>query len=132
HINADIADATLRYLDATEDADFEKEHATELLVETARLWMSLGHHDVHGGFRIDGVTGPDEYSAIADNNVYTNLMAQRNLRGAVDVVARHPDVAERLGVTQREARDWETCAGCVVVPYDPALSVHPQAESFTK
>ena len=47
----------------------------ELLVETARLWRSLGHHDAQGRFRIDGVTGPDEYSAIADNNVYTNLLA---------------------------------------------------------
>ena len=35
----------------------------ELLVETARLWRSLGHHDAAGAFRIDGVTGPDEYSA---------------------------------------------------------------------
>ena len=62
----------------------------ELLVETARLWRSLGHHDAGGRFRIDGVTGPDEYSAIADNNVYTNLMAQRNLRGAADAVRAPP------------------------------------------
>jgi Trehalose and maltose hydrolases (possible phosphorylases) len=44
----------------------------------------------HGGFRIDGVTGPDEYSAVADNNVYTNLMAQRNLRAAATSAERHP------------------------------------------
>ena len=48
-------------------------------METARLWSSLGHHDRHGVFHIDGVTGPDEYTAVADDNVYTNLMAQRNL-----------------------------------------------------
>ncbi len=41
-------------------------------------------------FRIDGVTGPDEYSAVADNNVYTNLMAQQNLRGAADVSVPPP------------------------------------------
>ena len=58
---------------------FERDGGLELLVETARLWRSLGHHDAAGRFRIDGVTGPDEYSAVADNNVYTNLMAQRNL-----------------------------------------------------
>ena len=58
-------------------------------METARLWRSLGHHDVEGCFRIDGVTGPDEYSAIADNNVYTNLLAQQNLRAAAEAVARH-------------------------------------------
>ena len=53
-------------------------------METARLWRSLGHHDSRGNFRIDGVTGPDEYSAVADNNVFTNLVAQRNLLDAAD------------------------------------------------
>ena len=75
---------------ATGDDEFEREIGLELLVETARLWRSLGHHDRHGRFRIDGVTGPDEYSAVADNNVYTNLMAQRNLRAAADAVERAP------------------------------------------
>ena len=65
----------------------------EILIETARLWRSLGHFDLDGNFRIDGVTGPDEYSAVADNNVYTNLMAQKNLFGAADVCERHQDKA---------------------------------------
>ena len=83
HINADIADAVLRYQAANdEDQAFAAGAGLELLIETARLWRSLGHHDGAGRFRIDGVTGPDEYSAIADNNIYTNLMAERNLRAA--------------------------------------------------
>ncbi|MDQ1402441.1 MAG: alpha,alpha-trehalose phosphorylase, partial [Actinomycetota bacterium] len=75
HVNADIADAVVRYVDATGDEDFEREVGHDLLVETARLWMCLGHFHRDGSFRIPGVTGPDEYSALADNNVYTNLMA---------------------------------------------------------
>ncbi len=82
HVNADIADAMMRYLDTTGDDVFDADTGLELLVETARLWRSLGHFDRNGDFRIDGVTGPDEYSAVQDNNTYTNLMAQRNLRGA--------------------------------------------------
>ena len=70
----------VEYLDATDDEEFEREVAVELLVHTARLWRSLGQHDSEGRFRIDGVTGPDEYSAIADNNVFTNLMAAQNMR----------------------------------------------------
>ena len=89
HINADIADAVLRYVAATDDADFEATDGLRLLVETARLWRSLGHHDVAGNFRIDGVTGPDEYSAIADNNVFTNLMAFRRIGRAAQVALRH-------------------------------------------
>ena len=97
HINADIADAVVRYYNATLDDDFDRDFGAELLIETARLWASLGHFDTEHGFRIDGVTGPDEYTAVVDNNVYTNLMAQRNLREAAEAVKRQPDVAGPAG-----------------------------------
>jgi alpha,alpha-trehalose phosphorylase len=131
HINADIADAVLRYLDATEDSEFELEYGLELLVETARLWRKLGQHDSQGRFRIDGVTGPNEYNAIVDNNVYTNLMAQRNLVAAADTVGRLPDAAGALGVTTEEAAAWRDAAAAMVIPYDERLGVHPQHEGFT-
>ncbi len=131
HINADIADAVARYQAATGDDEFECEVGLELLVETARLWRSLGHHDPQGRFRIDGVTGPDEYSAIADNNVYTNLLAQRNLRAAADAVARHPRHAAAVGADLEEAADWRDAARDMVIPWDEDLGVHPQAEGFT-
>ncbi|MFF5257701.1 glycoside hydrolase family 65 protein [Actinomadura viridis] len=131
HINADIADAVVRYVDATRDERFEREVGLPLLVETARLWRGLGHHDVEGVFRIDGVTGPDEYSAVVDNNVYTNLMARRNLQEAAAMAMRHPDLAERLGVSTEEAASWRNAAAAMLVPYDQRLRVHPQAEGFT-
>jgi alpha,alpha-trehalose phosphorylase len=132
HINADIADAVVRYHAATGDDAFEREVGLELLVEAARHWLSLGHHDAHGGFRIDGVTGPDEYSAIADNNVYTNLMAQKNLLAAADAVERQPERARELGVDPEETAAWRDAARAMLVPYDEELGVHPQAEGFTE
>jgi alpha,alpha-trehalose phosphorylase len=132
HIGADIADAVGRYQAATDDHAFERETGLELLVETARLWRSLGHHDARGRFRIDGVTGPDEYSAVADNNIYTNLMAQRNLRLAADVVERHADRAAELGVDPEEAAGWRDAAQAILIPFDERLGVHAQAEGFTE
>ncbi|MGH8931854.1 MAG: glycoside hydrolase family 65 protein [Egibacteraceae bacterium] len=131
HINADIAHAVVCYLDATEDQRFEADVGLELLVETARLWHSLGHYDAEGRFRIHGVTGPDEYSAVADNNVYTNLMAQQNLQAAAEVAARQPARATELGVTAEEAAAWQAAANAMLVPYDERLGVHPQSEGFT-
>jgi alpha,alpha-trehalose phosphorylase len=131
HINADIADAVVRYLDATQDEAFERDVGLHLLVCTARLWRSLGHHDRAGNFRIDGVTGPDEYSAIADNNVFTNLMAQQNLRAAAAVATRHLELAEELGVDPEETASWRDAAEAMVIPYDDVLGVHPQSEGFT-
>ncbi|GAA3299769.1 glycoside hydrolase family 65 protein [Dactylosporangium vinaceum] len=131
HVNADIAAAVVRYVQATGDVQFEIDHGLELLVETARLWRSLGHHDRHGVFHIDGVTGPDEYSAIADDNVYTNLMAQLNLRSAADVAERHPDRARELGVDDEEISSWRDAAARVHLPYDHELGVHQQSANFT-
>ena len=133
HINADIAYAVINYIEATGDTAFEEEIGLELLVETARLWCSLGYFNkASNQFRIDGVTGPDEYSAIADNNVYTNLMAQRNLRWAVDAVKRHPEKAGTLGVDDTEVARWHEAAEKMYIPYDERLKVTPQAESFTE
>ncbi len=131
HVNAGVADAVVRYLAATGDEEFAAGVGLELLIETARLWRSLGHHDSEGRFRIDGVTGPDEYSAVADNNLYTNLMAERNLREAFLAVQRHGPRAAELGVDEEEASAWRDAAQAIVVPYDETLGVHQQAEGFT-
>ncbi len=132
HVNAAIADAVVRYVAATGDGGFERDTGVELLVETARLWRSLGHHDHHGVFHIDGVTGPDEYSAVADDNLYTNLMARANMLAAADACERHPDQAARLGVDDEESATWRDAAEAVHIPYNDELGVHEQHAGFTR
>lgn len=133
HLCADIAAAVERYRTMTSDDAFEREVGVEILIETARMWASLGHHDkgAQNEFRIDGVTGPDEYSAIADNNVFTNLMAQRNLRWAAAAAERHTDLAALLEVTDDEITAWRRAADKMVVPYDDHLQIYQQASNFT-
>lgn len=132
HINADVADAVRRYIHATEDGDFERAEGFEILVETARLWQSLGHHDAEGKFRIDGVTGPDEYTALVDNNVFTNLMAARNLRTAAQVAEKYPGRAAEFDITDDEIANWYRAAETMVVPFDEELGVTAQSEGFTR
>jgi alpha,alpha-trehalose phosphorylase len=130
HVNADIAGAVYRLWLTTEDRDFARDVGLELLVETARLWDSLGHFDAAGRFRIDGVTGPDEYSAVADNNVYTNLMAERNLHSAALACEGLPDRAAELGVKEGEVTRWKRAAEAMLLPYDARMGIHPQSEDF--
>ncbi len=132
HLNAVIARAVDRYRQVTGDTALEAECGLEILVETARLWVSHGHHDQDGVWHVDGVTGPDEYSAVADDNVFTNLMAARNLRAAVAACARRPEHAARLGVRADEPVAWQAAADAVHVPYDERLGVHPQSQGFTR
>lgn len=131
HINADIAAAVIHYVRMTNDEAFERDVGAELLVETARLWTSLGRWDEAGQFHIDGVTGPDEYSAIVNDNLYTNLMARMNLYGAAAAARRHPDIARRLGAEEDEICGWEATAAAVAIPYDQRRGVHAQSAGFT-
>ena len=132
HINADIAMAFERYRIVTGDQSLEKDCGLTVLIETARLWMSLGHHDRHGVWHLDGVTGPDEYTAIVRDNVFTNLMAAHNLVTAAEACVRDHDAAAQLGVTTEEMACWRDAAAAVNIPYDEGLGVHQQCEGFTR
>ncbi|CAJ1510300.1 glycoside hydrolase family 65 protein [[Mycobacterium] burgundiense] len=132
HINAVVAMAFERYRLVTGDHSLEAECGVAVLVETARLWNSLGHHDRHGVWHLDGVTGPDEYTAIVRDNLFTNMMAAHNLKAAAGACRRNPEIAEQLGVTGEEAESWRAAAKAVAIPFDHELGVHEQSEGFTR
>jgi alpha,alpha-trehalose phosphorylase len=140
HINADIAYALLHYLFVTGDLAFLLDSGAEVLVETARLWVDLGFHSERrdGRFCINGVTGPDEYTTVVDNNAYTNLMARENLEGAVRVVERlgstDPAAYARLARATRlepeEVDAWRRAAAAMHVPRHEELGIVLQDEHF--
>jgi alpha,alpha-trehalose phosphorylase len=132
HINADIAVAAMRHVRWTGDEKFEREVALPLLVETARLWISLGYHGHDGRFHIDGVTGPDEYSADVDDNTYTNLMAKENLSCAAQVARRHETDATKLEVTAEELMRWDEAAEAMAVSYDKERDIPAQDRNFNQ
>jgi alpha,alpha-trehalose phosphorylase len=114
HVNGDIAAAVLRYHAATGDDDFLREAGQEILTETAKLWQRLAYFDDLGVAHIAGVTGPDEYSALMDDNIYTNLVARQTLRAAA-LDEESLRLADRLHL-----------------PYDRNRRVHQQSEGFTR
>ncbi len=118
HVNADIAIAAARQVRWTGDADFDREIALPLLVQTARLWHDVGYVGADGQFHLDGVTGPDEYTALVDDNTYTNLAAAANLREAAAAARRWPDQAATLKVAPDEIAGWTEAAAQMAVPYD--------------
>jgi alpha,alpha-trehalose phosphorylase len=145
HINADIIYAIRRYIEATGDLNFLKTGGAEMLFETARFWSDLGdfipHKDAQGGdghFCINCVTGPDEYTAIVNNNTYTNLMAKDHLAYAAVTARRmmreYPEdfqrVAKKISLGDEEIEKWEKAAALMYVPFDPKLAIHPQDDTF--
>lgn len=140
HINADIAWAIRLYVDASGDEAFLRDMGAEMLCETARIWLQIGYFNPRrgGAFCIPEVTGPDEYSALVDNNHYTNRMAQRHLRDAAATVAwlaakhpaEHAALAQRIGLDADEAAQWRRAADAMCLPVDAELGIFPQDDSF--
>jgi alpha,alpha-trehalose phosphorylase len=140
HINADIMYALRKYVQATGDELFLRDYGAEMLVETARLWVDLGFYSEakRGKFCINGVTGPDEYNAVVNNNAYTNLMARENLRYASRVLeslqATEPEayraLAHKTGLESSEAESWKRAAESMYVPYDDKLKIILQDDNF--
>jgi alpha,alpha-trehalose phosphorylase len=137
HISADIAYSYIQYYLVTKDEEFLKDYMAEVLFETARLWADTGHM-LNGQFRIDNVTGPDEYTCIVNNNYYTNAMAKHNLLWAAkvyhllketenDVLA---ELAKRLDVTEEEVNEWQEAGENMYLPYDEEYKISAQDDSF--
>jgi alpha,alpha-trehalose phosphorylase len=132
--------ALRKYVQATGDQAFLRDCGAEMLVETARLWSDLGFYsDAKGGrFCINGVTGPDEYNTVVNNNAYTNLMARENLRYAAETVESlretAPDAYEalvrRTALEPSEVTAWRRAAESMYVPYDEKLGIIPQDDNF--
>ncbi|MHA6533950.1 glycoside hydrolase family 65 protein [Paenibacillus sp. BAC0078] len=139
HISADVAYSYIQYYLAEEDREFLLNYGAEVLFETARLWMEIGHYH-EGNFHIDEVTGPDEYTCLVNNNYYTNVMAKHNLKWAArsfEILQCYQEqVAQelfgRLGVTPEEVNSWRHAAEAMLLPYDQELGINPQDDTFLR
>jgi alpha,alpha-trehalose phosphorylase len=140
HINAAIAYAICKYLEMTGDYDFMISMGAEMLFETARLWENLGSYISRRGnrFCFHEVTGPDEYTALVSNNCYTNLMAAWHLDFAAKTAetmkeeypAAYQRLADKIELAEEELLAWQRAADNMFIPYDDALNIHPQDDSF--
>ncbi len=142
HIDADIAFALCKYVTASGDQEFMNREGVDILVETARMWADLGFWRENSGggrsFHIHGVTGPDEYTTVVNDNLFTNVMARFNLAQAArqmryletELPRAYARVVERLELSSDEVAEWAECAESVRIPYDAVTGINPQDAHF--
>ncbi|WP_020653359.1 glycoside hydrolase family 65 protein [Massilia niastensis] len=138
HINADVAYSIRLYLNATGDFDFIAQYGAEIVLETARIWLGVGSYDREGRFCINAVTGPDEYTAVVNNNYYTNAMARMHMGFAADIAERlraerpgdYARLAAAIGLEESEIAAWRAAGAAMRLPYDTRLGIHEQDDSF--
>ncbi|GMA20955.1 glycoside hydrolase family 65 protein [Arsenicicoccus piscis] len=140
HINADVAFALTKFAEVTGDNGFMYRDGAEVLAQTARMFADLGFWRTNSteSFHIHGVTGPDEYTTVVNNNLFTNVMAKANLHNAAAVLTqmKHDDpqaysrLVKRLDLSEDEIEEWDRCAEGMFIPFDETVGVHPQADHF--
>ena len=140
HIDADIAYAIYQYVTATDDYQFLYKAGAEILVETARMWYSLGSYiDIRdGAFCFNEVCGPDEYKPGVNNNCYNNYMAKFNLEYAVNIVKEmqeevpdlYTELKKKVDLKESELFNWEKASANIYLPYNEKLGINPQDDSF--
>jgi trehalose/maltose hydrolase-like predicted phosphorylase len=125
HIVADVAWAASHYAGWTGDTAFLNAGGRGLVTETARYWASRVRLDRRGLGHIYGVTGPDEYHEVVDDNAFTNVMARWNLRRAAELV-----MLDGHGATSGEVELWLALADRLVDGYEPSSGIYEQFAGF--
>ena len=131
--------ALAKYVRATGDVEFLYREGIDIAVETARLWATLGFwrtndSDGEESFHIHGVTGPDEYTTVVNDNLFTNVMARFNLRFAARTVREMAEdepeayrlMVDRLRPRPRRGRGMGARRGGDAHPVQPGPR-HPPA-----
>ena len=124
HINSDIAYTIIKYYQLYKDQKFMDDYGLEMLLETARFFKHVVHKYDHQ-YHLHHVTGPDEYTAVIDNNYYTNSLLKYHLSFLVDYLEKHSiKIAEEELTTFKDIRDN------IVLLYDSELGIDVQDQSF--
>lgn len=135
HVGIAVAHNVWQYVHATGDVIFLERYGAEMLIEIARFWCSLAEYShTLDRYEIRGVMGPDEYhDAYPDaveggvnNNAYTNIMAARVIRHALDGLAmlterQRRDVVERLGIQAAELALFDDVSARLYVPFHDGI-----------
>ena len=138
HISADVAYAVWQYWRATGDDDFILHAGAEILLDTARFWVSRAVLEADGKRHIRHVIGPDEYHEDVDDNAFTNVMARWNIVRALQAVdllrARWPDQAaallKKLALGDDEMAEWLEAIAQIVIGLDPVTGLYEQFAGF--
>ena len=138
HISADVAWAAWEYWKATGDDGFMASMGVEMLLETARFWVSRAARDPEGRYHVRVVVGPDEYHEGVDDNAYTNVLARWNIKRALEAFAwlegfdsdYAKEVAKRLELSVTELFGWRKVIEGYIDGFDPETLLYEQFAGF--
>ncbi|MEE8400942.1 MAG: glycosyl hydrolase family 65 protein [Candidatus Hydrothermarchaeaceae archaeon] len=141
HITADIAFGVSHYFMASDDEDFLLNYGLEIMVETARFWASrVEYNEGKKRYEINHVIGPDEFHEDVNNNAYTNVLAQWNLKTAAklykELQEKYPKIGKNLNakinLKPSEVETWGEIASKILIPAPNEKGIIEQFDGYFK
>lgn len=141
HVTADIAFGIYNYYKLTNDIDFILKYGAEILLETARFWVSrCTYNKVLDRYEILAVTGPDEWHEPVDNNFYTNYMAKWNIKKALEILnmlkenyfSVYMNLTNKISLIKDELANWENVHHKLYIPFSENSKLIEQFEGYFK
>lgn len=136
HINGDVCYSLVQYYLATDDEVFIREKGLRILLESCLFFLEIGHFR-NSVFCIDRVTGPDEYTAIVNNNFYTNMLVKYAFFWLIKLISKFfPDDQEKelfLNHSDANLADLEKIKKAeenILLPHDKEKNIDLQDENF--
>jgi beta-phosphoglucomutase len=139
HISSDIAYAVWQYWQATGDDLWMRDYGAEIILDTARFWMSRVDWNAKlERYEICGVIGADEYHEQVNNNAYTNRLVQWHLEKAITVYTwlqqhfpdRTIELDRSLHPTPARKLRLEATTTQMYIPKDTKTGLIEQFEGF--
>ncbi|MFH1654346.1 MAG: glycosyl hydrolase family 65 protein [Pseudomonadota bacterium] len=141
HLVADIAYAIDQYVTATGDEQFMINYGLEMLLETARFWLSrLTYNKKADRYEIHNVMGPDEFHDEVNNNTFTNGLAKWNLLAAGrwygwarrKYNAKLTALCKKINIKESEIKKWRDATEKIYFPYNKRLKIFESFDGYFK
>lgn len=138
HIVSDVIFGLMNYYYATNDKDFMLDCGLEMLIETARFWVSrVDYSPIRKCYVMNLVKGPNEYG-IVNNNTYTNWNARWNLIQARKMVEwakkNYPDrlkkVSRKIKFGLKETGSWTKIIDNIYINHDKKRDLYIEDDQF--
>ena len=139
HVTAAVAYGIYNYVKITGDREFLLTKGAEILTETARFWASrCSWVPEKDRYEILQVTGPDEWHEPVNNNLYTNYLAQWNLRYVLSLTEKmkqenqeaYASLVEKTGLTEEEIVLWQQVQQKMYLPRKEGTRLLEQFEGY--
>ena len=133
HINSAIVHVIIQMYTLHQNHAWMKKTGLPILIETARFFTEVIYDDGEK-CHLNNVTGPDEYSAVVNNNFYTNQMIVYQMGFMLDYFKDHPEDLSLLGdatyAAEEELGLFKRIMETLVLGYDESLDIDVQDDGF--